>query len=168
MGKARDTGNLTSKTNLFSDIVNDRVGVGNASPGEKLDVSGNIRLGTQVNKATITYATNTARTLTIPNIDGNRTFSFIDQAQTFSGNQTFTNNVNVSGNSNVSGILTSGTLNVSNTISITGNTPFYRNVAIVNTNYTVTTSFNEMSAGPITIANEVVVTVNSGATWSIV
>jgi hypothetical protein len=46
-------------------------------------------VGTQTNKATISYTTNTARTLTIPNVGGNRTFSFIDQAQTFSAIQTF-------------------------------------------------------------------------------
>jgi hypothetical protein len=161
MGKSRDTANLTSKINLFSDITNDRVGVGNATPGEKLDVSGNIRLGTQANKATITYATNTARTLTIPNVGGNRTFAFIDQVQTFSGNQTFANDVNVSG------VLTASTANVSNTISITGNTPFYRNVATINTNYNIGSTFNEMSIGPITIANGVTVTIESDGQWAI-
>ena len=40
MGKARDTGNLTSETNLFSDVVNDRVGIGTTNPTSKLWVNG--------------------------------------------------------------------------------------------------------------------------------
>ncbi len=54
--------------------------------------TGNINtltVGTQTNKATVSYTTNTARTLTIPNVGGNRTFAFIDEAQTFSATQTF-------------------------------------------------------------------------------
>jgi hypothetical protein len=44
MGKSRDTGNLTSKTNLFSDVVNDRVGIGTINPTEKLNVIGNVNI----------------------------------------------------------------------------------------------------------------------------
>jgi hypothetical protein len=40
MGKSRDTGNLTSKTNVFSDVVNDRVGIGTTNPQYKLHVVG--------------------------------------------------------------------------------------------------------------------------------
>jgi len=42
MGKSRDTGNLTSKTNLFSDVVNDRVGIGTTNPTSKLTVQGDV------------------------------------------------------------------------------------------------------------------------------
>jgi hypothetical protein len=49
----------------------------------------NIIFGTQASRATLTYATNTARTLTVPNVGGNRTFAFIDEAQTFTAAQTF-------------------------------------------------------------------------------
>jgi hypothetical protein len=52
-----------------------------------LNIEGSLRIGTLANKATIQYTTNTARTLTIPNVDGNRTFAFIDQAQTFTSTQ---------------------------------------------------------------------------------
>jgi hypothetical protein len=38
----------------------------------------------------------------------------------------------------------------------------------VNTNYTISTSKNAMSAGPITVASGVSVTVPSGSTWTIV
>jgi hypothetical protein len=47
-------------------------------------------VGTQTNKATISYTTNTARTLTIPSLGGNATFAFIDIGQTFSGNNDYT------------------------------------------------------------------------------
>ena len=50
---------------------------------------GDITFGTQASKATLTYATNTARTLTVPNVGGNRTLSFIDEAQTLTAAQTF-------------------------------------------------------------------------------
>lgn len=52
-------------------------------------ILGSLILGTNTNKATITYSTDTARTLTIPNVGGDRTFAFIDQAQELSANQTF-------------------------------------------------------------------------------
>jgi hypothetical protein len=42
MGKARDTANLVSDTNVFSDIVNERVGVGTNTPQYKLDVFGDV------------------------------------------------------------------------------------------------------------------------------
>jgi hypothetical protein len=45
---------------------------------------------------------------------------------------------------------------------------FYENDQSVNTNYTISTSKNAMSAGPITVASGVSVTVPSGSTWTIV
>ncbi len=47
-------------------------------------------VGTQASKATINYSTNAARTLTVPAVAGNRTFAFLDEAQTFTTSQTFT------------------------------------------------------------------------------
>jgi hypothetical protein len=38
----------------------------------------------------------------------------------------------------------------------------------VTQNYTITTNYNAMSAGPITINSGVVVTVPSGSVWTIV
>jgi hypothetical protein len=38
----------------------------------------------------------------------------------------------------------------------------------VNTDYTITTNKNAMSAGPITVASGVTVTVPDGSTWTIV
>lgn len=48
------------------------------------------------------------------------------------------------------------------------NDVFYENAQIVTTNYTLTAGKNAMSAGPIIINGGVVVTVPSGATWTIV
>lgn len=45
---------------------------------------------------------------------------------------------------------------------------FYENDQTVNTNYTISTNKNAMSAGPITVANGITVTVPNGSTWTIV
>ena len=45
---------------------------------------------------------------------------------------------------------------------------FWENDQTVNTNYTITDGQNAMSAGPITIASGVTVTVGSGETWTVV
>jgi hypothetical protein len=42
MGKTRDSANLTSRNNIYSDISNLRVGIGTTVPSEVLHVSGNI------------------------------------------------------------------------------------------------------------------------------
>lgn len=45
---------------------------------------------------------------------------------------------------------------------------FVENGQTVNTNYTITTNKNAMSAGPITIASGITVTVPSGSNWAVV
>lgn len=45
---------------------------------------------------------------------------------------------------------------------------FYENLQIIDTDYQVSNGFNAMSAGPIEIANNVIVTVGDGETWTIV
>lgn len=52
-------------------------------------VNGNLALGTQANKATITYTANTARTYTIPNAGSNASFVMTNGAQSISGLKTF-------------------------------------------------------------------------------
>ncbi len=70
-----------------------------------------LEIGTQANKATISYTTATARTLTIPAVGGNRTFAFLEEAQTFTGNQTVTANLIFSGNARrIQGATTSLTI----------------------------------------------------------
>ena len=45
---------------------------------------------------------------------------------------------------------------------------FYENDIGVSQSYTITSGKNAMSAGPITLANGVVVTIPNGSTWSVV
>jgi len=45
---------------------------------------------------------------------------------------------------------------------------FYENDVAVSVNYTITTSKNAMTAGPIDIESGVTVTIPSGSVWSIV
>ncbi len=58
-------------------------------------------------------------------------------------------------------------LDVSGQITLSSS-PFVRNIPTISSNYTVTSTYNEMSVGPITVGAGVTVTVNSGATWTIV
>ncbi len=58
-----------------------------------LSVEGSVAVGAFTNKASITYGVNTARILTIPTLGGNRTFAFLEQAQTFTAVQTFSSQV---------------------------------------------------------------------------
>jgi hypothetical protein len=46
--------------------------------------------------------------------------------------------------------------------------PNYRNTTTIASNYTITSSYNEMSIGPITINNGVTVTIDNNANWVIV
>jgi hypothetical protein len=87
------------KAHLFCDgtttrFADDFVDInGGTIDGVTLNVStasfDTINVGTQASKATISYTTNAARTLTVPAVSGNRTFAFIDEAQTFTANQSF-------------------------------------------------------------------------------
>jgi hypothetical protein len=97
--------NLTGTAGTITNLNSTSANLTNIS-GTNLNYSGigtinTLIVGTQANKATISYATNTTRTLTIPNVSGDRTFAFIDQDQTFTGTQTF-NNLNVTGVSTIS------------------------------------------------------------------
>lgn len=49
-----------------------------------------------------------------------------------------------------------------------GDDVFYENGQIVNNTYTITSGKNAMSAGPITVASGVTVTVPTGSVWTIV
>jgi hypothetical protein len=74
----------------------------------------------------------------------------------------------VRGDANVSGVLTVSDGFVSGgSITLTGQ-PFFRNQPFISTDYSIGTSFNEMSIGPITVNSGVTVTVESGAIWTIV
>ena len=44
----------------------------------------------------------------------------------------------------------------------------YENLAVVSTNYTISTNYNAMSAGPITINPGVTITIPTGSSYSVV
>ena len=56
----------------------------------------------------------------------------------------------------------------SDNVAFTSDTPIYENLNIIRSNYTITTGSNAMSAGPITIADGVIITIPNGSEWSIV
>ena len=56
----------------------------------------------------------------------------------------------------------------SDNVAFTSDTPIYENLQTIRSNYTITTGSNAMSAGPITIANGVVITIPTGSEWSII
>ena len=45
MSRAREQANLSSDSNIFVDIANDRTGIGITTPSQKLEIDGNIKLG---------------------------------------------------------------------------------------------------------------------------
>lgn len=101
----------------------------------------------------------------------------VDRGGTGSG--TFTNGQlligNTTGNTLTKATLTGGTgISVTNgagsvTIASTGATgPVLENLQAINSNYTLTSNYNALSAGPVSIDTGVTVTVPSGATWAII
>ncbi len=82
---------------------------------------------------------------------------------------------NSTGNTLTKATLTSGTgITITNgggsvTIASTGATgPVLENLRVIGTNYTLTSNYNALSAGPVSIDAGVTVTVPSGATWAII
>lgn len=56
----------------------------------------------------------------------------------------------------------------SDNVAFTSDTIIYENFQTIGANYTITTGSNALSAGPIVIADGVIVTVPNGSAWSIV
>jgi len=68
----------------------------------------------------------------------------------------------------IGGDIVLNTLNVREPLTLDGNVPIYQNAQIVNADYTISDNTNAMSAGPITIASGVTVTVGTDETWTVV
>lgn len=84
------------------------------------------------------------------------------------GNVTGNLTGNINGNFTASGTATvNGDFATGGRVTLTGQ-PFFRNLPTIANNYTVTTTYNELSIGPITINTGITVTVDSGATWTVV
>ena len=90
-GNANTASTLETTRTLWGQSFN-----GSSNISGNITGAGTIQFGTQSNKATLSYVTNTARTLTVPALGGNRTFAFINEAQTFSAAQIFSSNVQIS------------------------------------------------------------------------
>lgn len=54
------------------------------------------------------------------------------------------------------------------TSAVSPNAPIYENVQTVSASYSITTGTNAMSAGPITIADGVTVSIPDGSAWTII
>lgn len=134
------TGNATFDTNtLFVDATNNRVGIGTTSPAVTIAVS-----------ATDAILVPTGTTLQRP-AGATGYFRYNTTLNSFEG-------YNGTAWGAVGGGATGGA----------GNYVFYENDITVTADYTITTSKNAMSAGPITINSGVTVTVPSGSVWTIV
>lgn len=70
------------------------------------------------------------------------------------------------GGISVSSITASANVSTNGSLTL-ATVPFFRNIPTVNSNYTVSNTYNEMSIGPITINDGVTVTVNDSATWQV-
>ncbi len=70
--------------------------------------------------------------------------------------------ISISGNGNFT-----GDMSVTGTHTLT-QVPNYRNTPNIAANYTVNTTYNELSVGPITINDGVTIDISNGANWVIV
>lgn len=110
-------------------------------------------------KGRVTTAANVSISLTNANLQnasttlGNTTLT-LGSTQTAVGNLTLNNTTITSGNANVT--------------QVTAMNGLFFNANVVSANCTVGSGYNAMSAGNVTVANGVVVTVSSGSRWVII
>jgi len=121
-----------------------------------------------ISSNTVLTGITTVTTLNVTNavVSGILTASLVGNV---TGNTTGTHIGNVTGNTTGShiGNVTATTITATDSITLTTK-PFFRNIPTIAADYTVTTDYNDMSIGPITINSGITVTVNSGATWTVV
>ncbi len=76
--------------------------------------------------------------------------------------------ISISGSGAITGDASfSGNISATGTHTLT-TVPNYRNTPNIAGNYTVNTTYNELSVGPITINDGVTVEISNGANWVIV
>jgi hypothetical protein len=121
-----------------------------------------------ISSNTVLTGITTVTTLNVTNavVSGILTASLVGNV---TGNTTGVHIGNVTGNTTGShiGNVTATTITATDSITLTTK-PFFRNIPTISADYIVTTDYNEMSIVPITINNGITVTVNSGATWTVV
>lgn len=136
------TNGQSATVNNISYVYNSTLGVwesNQVSTSANLTVASDIIMGGQLNGLTVTPAAN--NTADIPNIGNASAISY-----TATGN---VSGVNVNATGNITAL-------------------FYTTTRTISSNTTVSATTNAMSAGPITIADGVTVTVADGGEWSIV
>ena len=120
------------------------VGIGTTNPSQKLDIRGNVRIAGAL-------------------YDSNNNVGTAGSVLVSTGaGVSWTSGGGGGGGGDLSGDVTIGG-------SVTLSTkPFFRNTPTISTDYTITSAYNEMSIGPIGINTGVTVTINSGATWTVI
>jgi hypothetical protein len=68
------------------------VGIGTTTPSQQLEVVGNVVIGTQTNRATLSYTTNTSRNYSIPDAGSNASFVMTSGDQSLAGITTISSN----------------------------------------------------------------------------
>lgn len=139
---SRRSANLVSNVNIFSDIDNGRIGIGTTNPQYTLDIYGDLNFNGTLNQ--------------------NGGVFVASRWTSSTGNDIYRN----LGNVGVGSEFPTSKLDVAGPVTVSGGSPFYRNSSTVTGDYTVGSTFNEMSIGPVTIQSGVTVTVNGN--WSIV
>lgn len=166
MGKSRDSANLVADSNIFTDITNDRVGIGTTIPTSKLDVLGDGKI------SGIVTATTVSTTNLVPT---NINSSGVSTLTTLNSTNSRPTNLNVSGittltnatgtNLNFTGVGTITTLNTTNllptNINVSGVATFSGNVSIAGT-LTFEDVTNVDSLGVVTARNGVQITGGGG------
>lgn len=89
--------NSTASANLTPDSLTIGTSTVNSTviQAATLAANGNVTLGTQANKAIVTYTTNTARTYTLPDAGANASFVMTEGSQTIPGAKTFSGGIGV-------------------------------------------------------------------------
>jgi hypothetical protein len=139
---SRRSANLVSNVNIFSDIDNNRIGIGTTNPQYTLDVYGDLNFNGTLNQ--------------------NGGVFVASRWTSGAGNDIYRN----LGNVGIGSQVPTSKLDVAGPVTVSGGSPFYRNSSTIESNYTIGASFNEMSIGPVTIQSGVTVTVNGN--WSVV
>ena len=149
---------------LKVDQDNQRIGIGTTNPQATLQVGAAITMygSTGIISATKFYGDGSSLTNVISGVELQQAGSSVGSAITainFASGATLT--APSSGLSTIT--VTGGAVGGASTNSV-----FYENDQEVKVDYTISTSKNAMSAGPVGIATGITVTIPSGSTWTIV
>jgi hypothetical protein len=160
------------------------VGIGTTAPTERLDIVGAIK--------TTSTAYIGSRAVVTGNLEVNTNVFFVNAATGDVGVGTNSPNYrfDVNGTANATTLAIGGTaitataaelnyvdgvtsavqtqLNAKGPTGAGGDTIFFENGQTVTTSYTITTSKNAMTAGPVTINSGITVTIPSGSVWTVV